>query len=249
MVTSVKKKVSKKKKLHETKKRKQEHKKRKKEHKKSKKEHKRKRTRRPVRVMKPTPHKMLIEGDRKPGINITNKMADGSTIYVKSSSGLPSREAIEIRNGEKGGIMRGSNYMEEGRKPRQPIKVYKNKQMADKNHGPLLEIVPHSKITKITINALNNEGNAHVAVTNKTVSGSNIYIKAILGAPSKEGVEIKYGNKGGILRGSGHMKEGRRARPPIRVYKNKQMADSDREPLLEVVPHTKVTKITINEIK
>ena len=94
---------------------------------------------------------MLIEGDRKPGINITNKMADGSTIYVKSSSGLPSREAIEIRNGEKGGIMRGSNYMEEGRKPRQPIKVYKNKQMADKNHGPLLEIVPHSKITKIII--------------------------------------------------------------------------------------------------
>ena len=45
------------------------------------------------------------------------------------------------------------------------------------------------------------------------------------------------------------MKEGRKSRPPIRVYKNKQMADSDREPLLEVVPHTKVTKITINEIK
>ena len=160
MVKFIKKKVSKKKKLHETQKKKKKHKENKKpkqQNKKSKKEHKRKRTRRPVRVMKPTPHKMLIEGDRKPGINITNKIADRSTIYVKSSTGLPSKEAIEIRYGGKGGIMRGSNYMEEGRKPRQPIKVYKNKQMADKNHGPLLEIVPHSKITKITINALNNE--------------------------------------------------------------------------------------------
>mgnify|MGYP001209717152 CR=1 FL=1 len=253
MVKFRKKKVSKKKKLHETQKKKKLHEtqkkgKKHKENKKRKKEHKRKRTRRPVRVMKPTPHKMLIEGDRKPGINITNKMADRSTIYVKSSSGLPSREAIEIRYGGKGGIMRGSDYMEEGRKPRQPIKVYKNKQMADKNHGPLLEIVPHSKITKITINALNNNGNAHVAVTNKTVSGSNIYIKGESGKPSKEGVEIKYGAKGGILRGSDNMKEGRKARPPIRVYKNKQMGDSDRDPLLELVPHTKVTKITINEI-